>query len=130
MRSEHWLKQRRDILGITQDQLAERLTSGGMQITKAAISKWEKGKTPLPLQTAHNRHLIATALELAISELLVLDGYEIDIDFSRETRLIATLCETLSSQDREFILIMVNHLKTRNDPAKASLPKSAARAIS
>ncbi len=118
----HWLKQRREILKITQDQLAERLCAGGMNITKAAISKWELGKASLPLQTTSNRHLLAHALELTIPELLALDGYEIapNPNWSHETRLIAALVETLSPEDRETILVMVNHLKSKNTTSQPS----------
>jgi len=117
MSSAHWLKQRRESLKITQEQLAERLSAGGMPITKAAISKWEMGKTPLPLQTPENRKLIADALELSISELLVLAGYEIDNDMTPQARIIADMYDRLTDTDRETVLMMLFHLtsKTRSD---------------
>ena len=117
----HWLKQRRETLGITQQQLAQRLSAGGMPITKAAISKWELGRTPLPLQTPDNRHLIASVLELSISELLVLAGYEIEDEWSQNARLVATLFDSLLHQDRETILLLVHHLKAQNDEMIASV---------
>jgi len=113
MTSSHWLKQRREALQITQEQLAERLSAGGMPLTKAAISKWEVSKAPLPLQTPENRRLIADALELTILELLVLDGYEIHNEWSHETRLIATLFDTLPPDDQDTVLIMMQHLKDK-----------------
>ena len=128
MTSAHWLRQRRESLKITQEQLAERLSAGGMPITKAAISKWEMGKTPLPLQTPENRKLIAAALELRISELLVMAGYEIDKDLSPQARLIADMYDRLLEPDRETVLMMMYHLTSKaqsDETAPATTSKTS-----
>jgi len=124
MTSTHWLKQRREALQITQEQLAERLSAGGMPLTKAAISKWEVSKAPLPLQTPENRRLIADALELTILELLILDGYEIQDDWSYQTRLVAMLFDSLPPDDQDTVLMMMQHLKDKHTSNHANRSKT------
>ena len=124
MDSSKWIKKRRETLGITQEQFAERLAQGGIEVTKAAISKWEVGRTPLPLQTPENRQAFATALELSIKELLICAGYEIDTQWSTQARLIATLFDQLSAHNQKAVFLLVTHLKGDEDAANETVDDS------
>ncbi|MBE2270748.1 MAG: helix-turn-helix transcriptional regulator [Anaerolinea sp.] len=120
MQADNWMKKRREALGITQDGFAERLAQGGIHVTKAAISKWEMGKTPLPLQTPENRSAIAAALELTIPELLACAGYEIGMEWSVQARVVASLFDKLTKADQDTVYLLLTHLR-RKDAAPLDL---------
>lgn len=111
MTPHNWMKQRRELLGITQDQLGERLAERGLHVTKGAISKWEIGRSPLPLTTPENRRALAEALEMSISELLIHAGYEIGVEWSHSARLLVSIFETLPPADRRTLLALATMLK-------------------
>ncbi len=60
-----WLRARREALGLTQDQLADR--SGYSQ---EAISAWERGSYRADLRQRHRLANLATALQVPLPELL------------------------------------------------------------
>jgi transcriptional regulator with XRE-family HTH domain len=103
------MKERRARLGLSQAGLARRLSDLGLAVKKSAVSKWETGQTPLPLQTARNRRAFAHALHLSIFELLVLAGYEIDPGLSPAARMVAVTYERLSPPQQEAVVGMIEY---------------------
>lgn len=76
--SADWLKQRRDELRLTQDELAARLQLAGLDVSRSAVSHWEKGRDNPPLSDVNARRAIADALDLTVGELLLLAGYSME----------------------------------------------------
>jgi len=109
----HWINHRREQLNMTQKDLAERLTKLGLPLTPGAISQWEKYRVPVPLQIAENRKIISQALALPIREMLILDGYEIEDNWSQSARLVAMLYETLEPSKQETLLILLDHFRAQ-----------------
>jgi transcriptional regulator with XRE-family HTH domain len=104
-----WMKQRREQLGMSQSEFATLLSRQGLTIKKSAVSKWETGHTPLPLQTPENRRIIAGALQISIQELLILAGYEIETLFSHEARMVAIVFDQLLEAEKEAVIGMMDY---------------------
>jgi transcriptional regulator with XRE-family HTH domain len=66
----NFVRERRQDLGLTQEQLAERV---GYTVRQAEISRLERGRIALPRRDRLNH--LAAALEVPISELLVASGW-------------------------------------------------------
>lgn len=75
-----WLKQRREQLHLSQDELASRLQVEGFDLTRATISHWEVGRYQPPLNDANFRRSLAKILRMSIKDVLVSAGYEINQD--------------------------------------------------
>lgn len=73
----NWLKERRQVLEISQEELAARLQVMGIEVTNKIISHWENGRTPPPLKDAEFRHALASTLKLSVRDVLRLSGYEV-----------------------------------------------------
>ena len=54
---DHWLKQLRDEVGLTQDDLAARLQLEGVKkVSRSAIVNWESNIGNVPLRKSPNRN--------------------------------------------------------------------------
>ena len=109
------MKKRREALGITQEQFVERLAKHGIDLTKAAISKWEIGKAPLPLNYPNYRRAIADVLEMTIPELLAAAGYELGDTWSPEAQHVATMFDMLPEDVQDTVIELLAHLKASAD---------------
>jgi transcriptional regulator with XRE-family HTH domain len=74
------MKERREELGLSQDDLAARLQSAGLNVSRASISHWEMGRYDAPLHDADFRRALATALRLKPRVMLLMAGYEVEDD--------------------------------------------------
>ena len=115
MPAANWMKRRREALDITQEQFVQRLAQHGILLTKAAVSKWEIGKTPLPLNYPNYRRAIADVLEMTIPELLAAAGYELGDTWSPEAQYVATLFDMLPEDVQNTVIELLAHLKTNAD---------------
>lgn len=67
---EHWLKARRDELGLSQKALIDRLEEFGIKRRVNAVSHWEAGN-PIPLLISPKEvNVLAQALEWSKEELI------------------------------------------------------------
>lgn len=73
----NWLKQRRNELKLTLDDLAARLQVEGVSISSGAISHWENNRHLPPLDDMEFRQALANALKIDVSTLLKMAGYEV-----------------------------------------------------
>lgn len=65
-----FIRERRQELGLTQEQLAERI---GVNVRQAEVSRLESGRIALPRR--ERMELLAAALEVSLGELLVRSGW-------------------------------------------------------
>ena len=128
MTAQLWMKQRREQLGISQSDFATLLSRQGLTIKKSAVSKWETGHTPLPLQTPENRRIIAGALQISIQELLILAGYEIETIYSHEARMVAIVFDQLLEAEKEAVIGMMDYFVEKRglrEPDTMNVEKAA-----
>jgi DNA-binding XRE family transcriptional regulator len=67
--SSHFLRRRREELGISQSDLALRLMARGVRLSRAAIGKWERG-THQPKLDDSALDALADALHWSLDELI------------------------------------------------------------
>lgn len=87
-RTNDWIRQRREALKLSQDDLAARLQIAGLDVTRAAVSHWENGRYSSPLDTAIAIKALADALEVTIGELLAQIGYEANGELTSKERQV------------------------------------------
>jgi|SRR6185369_14132781 len=72
-----WLKERREFLRLSQEDLARRLQVAGLDVTRATVSHWETGRYNSPLESARAIRALADALEVSVTELLTAAGWDL-----------------------------------------------------
>jgi transcriptional regulator with XRE-family HTH domain len=100
-----FLKSRRFQLGITQEELARRLTSFGHETGSKRVGHWETGRNKPPLEDAGFRDALARSLEMDINTLLDELGYIVDeSELSLEARRAANIVEHLPPAGRQLAI--------------------------
>lgn len=70
-----WIREARERLGLTQEGLTKRLSKLGYNVTRGAISNWER--VAPPLDDANLREALSMALGMTEAQMLELAGYEV-----------------------------------------------------
>jgi transcriptional regulator with XRE-family HTH domain len=91
------LKQRREELGLSQEELAKALQLEGLDISRAAISAWESERNRSPLDNIEEFMVLAKVLKIDVSELQ--KGEQ-----SEQARRAASIIEHMSPQGRQLAL--------------------------
>jgi transcriptional regulator with XRE-family HTH domain len=113
MEFKEFVRRRREELGISQQELADRLSQRGQETSYGRISHWETGRNKPPLEDPKFRQALASALEMDSNELLFRLGYISDIasKYSREARIAADIIERLPQDQRRIALALLNSLE-------------------
>lgn len=106
----NWLKQRRRELGLSQDELAARLQTEGLDIERSAVSAWEAGRNKPKLGDAHYRRALSKVLKLSEQQLLLLAGYEIPTSHSVAAERAASIVEQLTPDKQELAVKLLEQL--------------------
>lgn len=110
----NWIRQRREELNLSQEELTARLQVAGLNISRAAVSHWEKERNHPPLDNPEARLAIAKALKLSVAEVLTLAGYVVEDEKQSEAaRRAAAIIERLPADARELALEYLNMLEKR-----------------
>lgn len=102
-----WIRERREQLGITQDDLAAMLQVLGYSVGSAAVSHWETGKRQPPLDDASFVSHLADALKLDDSTVLRLSGFAIKHKHGEMAERAASLIDKMPSKDQQRILRII-----------------------
>lgn len=101
----NWLKDRREELELSQEELAARLQVDGINISRSGVSAWETGRNNPPLEEETFRKALAHALRLSVHELLIRAGFEtLSSKQSREAEIAANLIDRMPAEKREMAL--------------------------
>lgn len=105
MEFKEFLRSRRVQLGITQGELARRLTEYGHQASSSRVGHWETGRNRAPLEDALFREALARALEMDVNAILDELGYIVDeSNLSAEAWRAATIVQHLSPVGRQLAI--------------------------
>lgn len=100
-----FLRKRRQEIGITQVELANRLSDRGHETSHARVGHWETGRNKPPLNDPHFREVLAASLEIDENVMMATLGYVIYEDQrSEEALLAASIVDRLPPDVREFAL--------------------------
>ena len=101
----NWLATRREELGLSQEELANRVQMAGFTVSRASLSNWENGKANPPLHDPRFRTALADALRVSRRKLLELAGYEVaGTQYSAPAEQAAELVENLPPSQQQFVL--------------------------
>ena len=107
---QNWLKRQRKALGLSQDDVAERITNAGLRVTRSTVSHWEVGRYNIPLNDAGAREAIAIALNMTVPRMLLEADISLDEHFSKVVQEKAvSLTEAALGVTSVQIGILENH---------------------
>lgn len=100
-----WLKSRREMLKINQDELAARLQIAGFDVSRASVSHWENGRHTPPLHDSKFRRALADALRLDVRSMLNLAGYEVNnVDHTEAGERAAFIVDQLPPEKQDLAI--------------------------
>lgn len=106
----NWLRQRRDELGLTQDEMIARLQVEGVEVSRATLSNWENGVHYPPLKDEKARAGIARALKLSVKELMKRSGYDVTEIHSSAAERAAHIVDQLDEETQNKVVKMLEAL--------------------
>lgn len=102
-----WLRDRREELRLTLDDVAERLQLEGVSYTAASVGHWETGRRKMPLKDSEFVNALAIVLKMDAATVLRMSGLPVQSHFSDEAERIAALVDKLTGKDRRRVLKIV-----------------------
>lgn len=106
----NWIKQRRKELGISQEELAEKLQLLGVDVSRASIGHWETGHAKPPLEQPQFVAALSKAMNLDINTVLSRSGYSIVSKHTNTAERIASIVDELPEEKQELALRLVEQL--------------------
>lgn len=114
MEFKAFLRHRREKLGISQAEVAERLSDHGEETSSARVGHWETGRNKPPLEDLRFRRALALALEMDANSMMTELGYVTSQDaYSSEARLAAEIVDQLPTEGKELALDILRSLEKR-----------------
>lgn len=109
--SKNWVKNRREIVGISQEELAARLQRSGFDISRATVGHWEQDKYLPPLGNPQFCKTMADILLVSVKDLLAMAGYDLaEKQHSLEAERVAYLVDQLPPDKRNLAVRLVEEL--------------------
>lgn len=107
----NWLRERREELGLNQEEFAAQLQVLGVDITRGSISNWETGKHAAPFDDREFRAALSRVLKLPVREILKRAGYEIaQTEHSDEGERAAYIVDELPEEKRDLAIRLLEQL--------------------
>lgn len=106
----NWLKERREALGLSQDELTARLQIEGIEVTRGSLSNWETGRHNPPLGDENFRTALSRALRMSVKEILKRSGYDVTINHSDAGERAAHIVDQLDEQMQQKAVKMLEAL--------------------
>jgi transcriptional regulator with XRE-family HTH domain len=118
--TNNWIKEQRENLGMSQDELAAQLQAAGLDVTRATVSHWETGRYSSPLDNARDIIILANVLKISVADLLKVAGYEVSTrSYGELARRAAFLVDQLSPEIQELAVeqlsILYQYLSTKKE---------------
>lgn len=106
-----WLKQRREELQLSQEELTKLLNDKHHLLSRSAVSAWENSRSGPSLDDKDYRNYLARALQLDVTELLRRAGYEVlPSKHTNEGERAAFIVDQLPPSKRELALKLLEAL--------------------
>lgn len=114
MEFKDFLRRRRLQLGISQADVADRLSSFGEETGHARVGHWETGRNKAPLENDKFRVALAAALEIDVNDMMADLGYIVaDESRSGEAKLAASIVDELPADIRQLAIEQLRALQRR-----------------
>lgn len=110
-----WLRARRERLGLSQEQLIERLNHNlGRIISRVSISHWERNQRHIMLfHSVEDTTALAKSLEWSVAELFGAMGHDVspvhvgELELPADVYQLCTLVMNASAEKRAIILKLI-----------------------
>lgn len=106
----NWIRQRREELGLTQDELTAKLQTEGLDVSRSSLSHWEVGRVNPPLKDEPSRRAIARALKLSVKEVMKRSGYDVSEIHSSAAERAAHIVDQLDDEMQDKVVKMLEAL--------------------
>lgn len=106
----NWLKERRDELGLTQEEMTARMQVEGVPMLRSSLSNWETGKFNPPIKDAKSRAALARALKLSVKEVMRRSGYDVTLTHSEAAERAAYIIDQLDTDTQDKVVKMLEAL--------------------
>ena len=109
---DHWLKQLREEVNLTQDDLAARLQLEGIKkVSRSAVSNWEAGLSNVPLRNPEFVKALANTLRITETRLMLMAGYTVGAKHTDLAERAAHIIDELPPDKQELAVRLVEQLK-------------------
>src|SRR4051812_5393687 len=106
------IRERREALGLSQDELAVQLQAVGLDVTRATISHWETGRYSSPLDCVNEGIILAKVLKISLTDLLrLVDTETPNRDYSEAARRAALIVEHLNPEAQQVAVKQLQALQ-------------------
>jgi len=105
-----WIKERRNELSLSQEDVARQLQLDGFTLTRATIGHWESGKARPPLNDPAFVDALARSLRLDATTVLQFSGFDIQTSHTEIAERVARLIDRMSAEDQLRALKVVEAL--------------------
>lgn len=72
-----WLRERREFLDLSQEDIAAQLQTMGFEVSRSMVSHWENDRYHLPLNDVRFMKAIAKVFRISLIDLLAAVGYDL-----------------------------------------------------
>ncbi|WP_374239195.1 helix-turn-helix transcriptional regulator [Thiocapsa sp. N5-Cardenillas] len=103
----NWLRQLREQLNLTQDELTARLQVEGLDISRSTLASWESGRHSPQLLDASVRRALSRSLRVSPVLLLKMSGIELDENHTIWGERVAALVDQLPEDKQKLALRLV-----------------------
>lgn len=112
---DHWLKQLREEVHLTQDELAARLQLEGIKkVSRSAVSNWEAGERSVPLREPEFVKALASILRISEPQLMLMAGYSVGSKHTEMAEQAAYLVDSLPPRKQKLALRLLETLKEQD----------------
>lgn len=105
----NWIKERREALGLTQEQLVAKIQTNGYNVSRGTLSHWEMNKTLPPLHIPACANALSIALRMSVLNVLRAGGYNIQ-ESSEKAKRAADLVNQLPLKEQDTALDLLEVL--------------------
>lgn len=105
---EHWLKQLRQEVDLSQDDLAARLQLAGLKYGRSAVGNWESGRAPVPLKDPEFVVALASILKTTENKIMLAAGYRLTTkNHTQISERIANIVDDLPPDKQQMALRVI-----------------------
>lgn len=107
------IRERREELRITQEDLGIAITLHGFNVSRSTISSWELERCHFPVRIKEARLALARALKLSEEEIAKAGDLLVETDFSENALKAASIIDRLTEETQETAIIILSALEQK-----------------
>lgn len=106
-----WLKNRRQHLGMSQEDLAARLQLSGFDIARSTVSHWEQARYRPPFENPAFVKVMSEILDLDVPKMLYMAGFDIQTTHGELAEQGAYIIDSLPPDKQRLAIRLLETLK-------------------